>query len=95
MVAYEKSAGGNKQIAYRVLAGDGKGGEKFASQCKGQLGNGDSRNPVIHNAGFYITYESDASNLCTMCLADEFHSFRRDGDAAGRLYSFAGIRALE
>jgi len=32
-----------------------------------------------------------ASNLCTMCLAEEFHSFRRDGDAAGRLYSFAGI----
>jgi YfiH family protein len=34
-----------------------------------------------------------ASNLCTMCLAGEFHSFRRDGEAAGRLYSFAGIRA--
>jgi YfiH family protein len=36
-----------------------------------------------------------ASNLCTMCLADEFHSFRRDGEAAGRLYSFAGIRASQ
>jgi polyphenol oxidase len=36
-----------------------------------------------------------ASNLCTMCLAGEFHSFRRDGQAAGRLYSFAGIEALE
>lgn len=33
-----------------------------------------------------------ASNLCTMCLGDEFHSYRRDRDAAGRLYSFAGIR---
>ena len=33
-----------------------------------------------------------ASNLCTMCLPDEFHSFRRDKEAAGRLYSFAGIR---
>jgi YfiH family protein len=32
-----------------------------------------------------------ASNLCTMCLG-EFHSFRRDGAAAGRMYSFAGIR---
>jgi len=29
--------------------------------------------------------------LCTKCRADEFHSFRRDGAAAGRLYSFAGI----
>ena len=33
-----------------------------------------------------------ASNLCTMCRADEFHSFRRDRDLAGRLHSFAGIR---
>jgi YfiH family protein len=32
------------------------------------------------------------SNLCTMCLPEEFHSFRRDKEAAGRLYSFAGIR---
>ena len=34
-----------------------------------------------------------ASNLCTMCRADEFESFRRDGQAAGRLYSFIGIAA--
>jgi copper oxidase (laccase) domain-containing protein len=33
-----------------------------------------------------------ASNLCTMCRSEEFHSFRRDQDAAGRMYSFAGIR---
>ncbi|MGA2270180.1 MAG: peptidoglycan editing factor PgeF [Bryobacteraceae bacterium] len=33
-----------------------------------------------------------ASNLCTMCRPEEFHSFRRDQEAAGRLYSFAGIR---
>ena len=33
-----------------------------------------------------------ASNLCTMCRGDEFHSFRRDQLAAGRMYSFAGIR---
>jgi YfiH family protein len=32
-----------------------------------------------------------ASNLCTMCRADDFESFRRDGEAAGRLYSFIGI----
>jgi YfiH family protein len=36
-----------------------------------------------------------ASNLCTRCLAGEFHSFRRDREMAGRLYSFAGIAALE
>jgi len=33
-----------------------------------------------------------ASNLCTMCRPEEFHSFRRDQEAAGRLHSFAGIR---
>jgi YfiH family protein len=32
-----------------------------------------------------------ASNLCTMCRPEEFYSFRRDKDAAGRLYSFVGL----
>jgi YfiH family protein len=32
------------------------------------------------------------SHLCTMCRGDEFHSFRRDRDAAGRLFSFVGLR---
>ena len=32
-----------------------------------------------------------ASNLCTMCRPEEFHSFRRDQQAAGRLYSFVGL----
>lgn len=30
-------------------------------------------------------------DICTRCRADDFHSFRRDGDAAGRMHSFAGI----
>ena len=33
-----------------------------------------------------------ASNFCTMCAADEFHSFRRDRERAGRMYSFTGLR---
>ncbi len=33
-----------------------------------------------------------ASYLCTKCRAEEFDSFRRDQAAAGRMYSFAGIR---
>jgi len=32
------------------------------------------------------------ANLCTRCRAEEFHSFRRDKEAAGRLYSFVGLR---
>jgi hypothetical protein len=32
------------------------------------------------------------SNLCTKCRGEDFHSFRRDGEAAGRLFAFVGIR---
>jgi YfiH family protein len=32
-----------------------------------------------------------AANLCTFCDAGQFHSFRRDGEAAGRMISFIGI----
>jgi len=32
-----------------------------------------------------------ASHLCTMCRADQFHSFRREREAAGRMYSFIGV----
>jgi len=32
------------------------------------------------------------ANLCTMCNPEEFHSYRRDKEAAGRLWSFIGIR---
>jgi YfiH family protein len=32
------------------------------------------------------------SGLCTMCLPGEFHSYRRDKQGAGRMFSFAGLR---
>jgi YfiH family protein len=32
-----------------------------------------------------------ASKLCTKCLSEDFHSFRRDREASGRLFSFVGI----
>jgi YfiH family protein len=31
------------------------------------------------------------ADLCTKCGVEEFHSFRRDAERAGRMYSFAGI----
>jgi YfiH family protein len=34
----------------------------------------------------------DSSGLCTRCLADTFHSYRRDGQAAGRMFSAISIR---
>jgi polyphenol oxidase len=33
-----------------------------------------------------------ASNLCTKCAPADFHSFRRDKEAAGRMHAFTGIR---
>jgi hypothetical protein len=33
------------------------------SRLGGSIGDGDSRNPVIGNAGCYVTFESDATNL--------------------------------
>jgi TolB protein len=60
-VAYEKRVGGHWQIAYHDL---GKR-ERIISSKHGRRGNGDSRNPVIGNSGFYVTFESDASNLAT------------------------------
>jgi polyphenol oxidase len=32
-----------------------------------------------------------ASKLCTMCSSEDFHSFRRDRDAAGRMHSYVGL----
>jgi hypothetical protein len=60
-LAYEKTVGGSTQIGYRDI---GKG-EKIISRRGGDTGNADSRNPVIGNSGFYVTFESDASNLGT------------------------------
>ena len=34
----------------------------------------------------------DLSGLCTMCHPEDWHSFRRDRETAGRQYSFVGIR---
>ncbi|HYP14678.1 MAG TPA: peptidoglycan editing factor PgeF [Bryobacteraceae bacterium] len=36
----------------------------------------------------------DSGSLCTVCDADEFHSWRRDRDASGRMVSAIRIRPL-
>ena len=67
---------------------------RFGGQGRAHISLSDANGAQLLAAG--VTPERIyASNLCTMCLAEEFHSFRRDGEAAGRLYSFAGIRALD
>ena len=67
---------------------------QFGEQGRAHISLRDANRAQLLAAG--VTPERTyASNLCTMCLAEEFHSFRRDREAAGRLYSFAGIRALD
>lgn len=58
-LAYEKTRGSNTQIFYRDL---GKG-ETIISDRGNEEGDGDSRDPVIGNSGFYVMFESEASNL--------------------------------
>jgi hypothetical protein len=59
VVAYEKPVGGHMQIGYRDVGHR----EQIISSRGGDLGNGDSRDPVIGNTGHYVTFETDASNL--------------------------------
>lgn len=59
VVAYEKPRAGHMQIFFHDL---GKP-EQLVSDYHGRLGDGDSTNPVIGNAGFYITFQSEAQNI--------------------------------
>jgi hypothetical protein len=58
-ITYVVHGGGNTQIGYRDLGH----GQKIISRRGGRLGNGDSSKPVIGNSGFYVTFETNASNL--------------------------------
>lgn len=60
-VAYEKSFAGRLQIYFRQLGHPAQ----LASANNGAPGDGDSRNPVVINGGFYVAFESDATNLFT------------------------------
>jgi hypothetical protein len=84
-LAYEKSVGGRTQIGYRDLGR----GEKIISSRGRDLGNADSRQPVIGNSGFYVTFESDASNLSVSASGVT-------GDRNGRpdSYLFSDVREI-
>jgi hypothetical protein len=106
VVAYETSAGGATQVAWRFLGAAPKKfgrsaasvdcgalrkpGEQIASKSAGgHLGNADSTNPSIGNSGFYITFQSDASNLGVNALG-------RAGDPNGRpdVYLYTAVRDI-
>jgi hypothetical protein len=106
VVAYETSAGGHSQVAWRFLGPAptrfkrsdisvgchalDKRGEQIASKNRsGHVGNGNSTDPSIGNSGFYITFQSDASNLGV-------NSLGRTGDPNGRadVYLYTAVRDL-
>ena len=63
---------------------------QFGQQGRAHVDLGGANQQQLMDAG--VTPERIyASNLCTMCRSEEFESFRRDQEAAGRSYSFAGI----
>jgi hypothetical protein len=92
VVAYEKQRGGHWQIATRGLGRvDSRIGsrEKIISKFHGRVGNGDSRKPVIGNSGFYVTFESDASNLGTSAAGNS-----NDNNGAPDVFLFTDVRDL-
>jgi YfiH family protein len=64
--------------------------ERFGGQGRGPLDLTAENMRQLEQAGVTRS-KIYASNLCTMCRIGEFHSFRRDKDAAGRMYSYAGV----
>jgi polyphenol oxidase len=64
---------------------------QFGGQGRAHVDLPDANRRQLEESGV-TPHRIYASNLCTMCRAQEFDSFRRDQKAAGRMYSFAGIR---
>jgi YfiH family protein len=62
---------------------------EFGEQGRAHIDLTATNRNQLQQAGVERIY---AANLCTMCNPEDFHSFRRDKEAAGRMYSFAGIR---
>jgi hypothetical protein len=84
-LAYEKHHDGYSQIFYKDLGRR----ETVISDRGRRTGNGNSYNPVIGNSGYYVTFQSEASNLGVNALG-------RTGDYNGRpdAYLFTDVRDL-
>jgi YfiH family protein len=64
--------------------------EQFGGQGRGRLDLEAGNRRQLEESGVTAA-RIYASHLCTMCRKEQFHSFRRDREAAGRLYSFIGV----
>jgi len=84
-LAYEKTVGGRTQIGYRDLGRR----ERIISARGGSRGDADSREPVIGNSGFYVTFESDASNLTVDAAGNTGDSNERADS-----YLFSDVREI-
>ena len=84
-LAYQRRVGARTFIAYRDLGR----AERIISRNGGRLADADSRNPVIGNSGFYVTFESDADNL-GVDAAGRTGDFNAHPDA----YLFTDVRDL-
>ena len=85
VVAYEKSAGGRVQIAFRELGR----GEQWATRYRGEFGNRSSRDPVVVNTGFFVGFESDATNLPIKASGA-----KGDDNGVADAYLFTGTRKV-
>jgi hypothetical protein len=84
-LAYEKRRGGRVQIFYKDLGRR----ETVISDRKGALGNGHSLDPVIGNSGYYVAFESEASNLGVNALSrTDDHNSRIDS------YLYTNVRDI-
>jgi hypothetical protein len=85
VLAYEVRAGGHWQIGYKDIGRR----QQIISRRGGSIGNDDSRDPVIGNSGYYVTFETDASNLGT-------NVSKRAIDDNGRpdVYLYTNVRKL-
>jgi hypothetical protein len=85
VVAYEQRRGQNTQIVARDL-----GKREFVVSARdGDEGDASSRNPVVVNSGFYVAFESDASNLGT-----DASGRRADGNGQADVYLYTDVRKL-
>ena len=84
-VAYEIRRGGVTQIAYKDLGRRAH----IISARRGHLGNGPSQHPVIGNSGYYVTFQTEATNLGTRASGGT-------GDGNGRpdIYLYTDVRDM-
>ncbi len=85
VLAYEVTRGGRTQVVWKDLGR----GARAASAYRGTEGNANSGNPVVGNAGYYIAFESRASNLQTDAVGQ-----RKDSNGAPDVYLWTDVRDI-